>query len=105
MHQLMGVRAFVEAIRVFIPVSDGVVCGGGDTFGWSCEGNGWAFGIVLDCDLGHPSAVHNFDMPKTILWVMPPSEDGFLLRVTLQWCLWKKTSHPAFIGWLPRRGC
>jgi hypothetical protein len=85
MHQFMGVRAFVEAIPVYIPIGDGAVCGGGecDAGGWSCKGNGWAFGIIPGCDLGHPSILHSFDTPKTILWVPPPSEVGLSVEGNL----------------------
>jgi hypothetical protein len=38
------------------------------------------FGIVPDCDLGNPSAIHNFAVLKAIHWVSPPYEDGFSIE-------------------------
>ncbi len=40
------------------------------------EGNWWPRGIIRNGEFCCPTVVHNFDMPQTILWVAPPSEEG-----------------------------
>jgi hypothetical protein len=35
-------------------------------------------GDVADNYLGCPAIVDNHDLPKTIFWVVPPLQDGFL---------------------------
>jgi hypothetical protein len=88
MHQLMGIRAFEEAVYVFIPVGNGAVCGGGDgvvkTMG-GCLASSWIVTLVI-----HWLSI-SLTCKRKFFGSCHPLMMVSLLRVTLQLCLWKKS--------------
>jgi len=44
--------------------------------GCCCEWDGWPRGVIANGEFGGPSVVHEFDVPESVLGVVPPSEDG-----------------------------
>ena len=51
-------------------------CGWGKCCWWGGECNGGALGFVAEGDICCPAIVDNFYMPKSVLGVPPPSDDG-----------------------------
>ena len=47
-----------------------------DAGGCCCEWDGWPRGVIANGEFGGPSIVHEFDVPESVLGVVPPSEDG-----------------------------
>jgi hypothetical protein len=50
--------------------------------------------VVMDGKLGCPAIVDNHDMPKAILGVVSPLQDGFAFEGDFTTCFVKKTLQP-----------
>jgi len=55
-----------------------VSCGRGHCNAGGCclEGDERPRGVVMNGEFCSPSIVHQIDTPESVLWVVPPSEDG-----------------------------
>jgi hypothetical protein len=76
MNELMGIEAFVEAVRLHFRGLVGGRCGHCNSSGCCCEWDGQPCGVVTNGEFCVPSVVHEFDLPESIFGVAPPSEDG-----------------------------
>jgi len=43
-------------------------------------GDWWPRVSITNGEFCYPTVVHNFDMPLSVLWVAPPSEDGLTVE-------------------------
>ncbi len=83
--QLACVGTFIEAID-----QGGVRCGSLDRYavgklpgGSGCKGDD-GLDIVVDSKLSFPAIVNDLNLPKAILGVAPPSQDGLAIKLTSQ---------------------
>ena len=76
MNELMGIVAFVEAVRLCFWDFVGGGRGHYNPSGCCCEWDGQPRGVVTNGEFHVPYVVHEFDAPESILGVAPPSEDG-----------------------------
>jgi hypothetical protein len=57
--------------------------------GSGCEG-GDGLGLVVDSKLSHPAVADNLDLPKAIVGVTPPLQDGLAIECDFATCFLKK---------------
>jgi hypothetical protein len=76
MNELMGIGAFVEADCLCFWYLVGGGHGHHNSRWFSCEWDGRPRGVVTNGEFRFPSVVHEFDVPESILGVVPPSKDG-----------------------------
>jgi hypothetical protein len=93
--QLTHVGAFLEAVgqgRIGLGRQDRHVVGKMSS-GSGREGDDGS-GDIADGEFGHPAIINNHNMPKTILGVTPPLQDGFPIEGDFATCFVEKYLAP-----------